>query len=407
MYNKCFEYLLNNDPKKVISKNGIKIRKVINPVFLKIVPLTTKSKLTIEKREDIVNDRPIIYAATHGFRDDIAFTLMTIDKPVYLLYGSIPDFYKSVDGFALWLNGTIIVDRKDKESRKAAIEKIKYAIDLSSDILMYPEGVWNKNPALIVQKLYTGIYKVAKEKNALVVPIATMLEDNKGYSIEGEAYDITKLDHDKCYLIINKMKKNFQKIIDLIIYEDWLTEEIKSKVQVLMEYISNFNIDDCSIEFLEKRIDHTSMIVKEILNLISTINTDDYWMDKYSNNIGMEKSIIDRITIILKDTVIAKERICTDDLRDKMASLKWQLMTKYANYSRDDFKKFNPVSKYWDKYLEELIKTANGLYDHEIEDVAHYVDKTETTSTEIFDFLNNIELNNQNALVLTKVRKNG
>ena len=49
---------------------------------------------------------------------------------------------------------------------------MEYAISLGADILMYPEGTLNKTENLIVQKLFTGIYDVAIECNALIVPIA-------------------------------------------------------------------------------------------------------------------------------------------------------------------------------------------------------------------------------------------
>ena len=404
MYNKYFEYLLSNDPQKVISKNGVKIRKIIHPLFLKLVPLTTKSTLTIEKKMAAVVDKPVIYAATHGFRDDVAFTLMTIGEHAYILYGSIPDFYESFDGIALWVNGSIIVDRKNKESRKASIEKMKYAMDLSANILMFPEGVWNKNPNAIVQKLYTGIYEVAKSKNALVIPVATILSDGKGYSIQGEPYDITELNNDKCYLILDKIKKDIKKVIDLIIYNDSKTNILKQKALNILDIIMQIDINN-NIDFLESRIKYITALTKETLDYVQNVFDEEYWNSKNKQNIDIEKDIIKYISILLRDIVNAEARICTDDLRDKLATLKWQLISKYCEDSRDNFRKFNPTDKYWDEYLEELIKTANGLYDYEIENVAQYEDKTESTSEEVYSFLDNIKLNNRNALVLTKVRR--
>lgn len=195
MYNKAFEYLLKNEPQKVISKAGIVIRKLFNPIFQNvIVPLSSKNKLIIEERANLPTGKPIIFAATHGFRDDVAFSLKTAGLHSYLLYASIPDFYYSVDGPALWTNGTIMLDRKDKASRSAAKEKMKYALSLGTNILMYPEGVWNKTENLLVQKLFAGIYDVAKESGALVVPIATLLVGKYVYSIRGEAFDICGYD---------------------------------------------------------------------------------------------------------------------------------------------------------------------------------------------------------------------
>ena len=191
MYNKGLEYLLKNDPTKVMSNKGIKIRKCFHPIFHNvIVPLSSKNNLIIERQATVPQGKPIIFACTHGFRDDVAFSLKTAGVHSYLLYASIPDFYESFDGPALWTNGVIMLDRKDKESRKAAKEKMKYALSLGTNVLMYPEGVWNKTENLVVQKLYPGIYDVAKESGAIVMPLATIQVENTVYSILDEAFDI-------------------------------------------------------------------------------------------------------------------------------------------------------------------------------------------------------------------------
>ena len=111
-----------------------------------------------------------------------------------MLYGSLPDFFYSIDGIALWLNGTVLVDRKDKKSRSSALDKMGRVIDLGGNILMFPEGVWNKSKNNLVLKLYPGIYKLAKQKNAIIVPIASIQVDNNCYSKRMNPIDITKYD---------------------------------------------------------------------------------------------------------------------------------------------------------------------------------------------------------------------
>ncbi len=274
MYNKYLKYLMKDNPKEVISKSGIIIRKLFNPIFQNvIVPLSSKNKLIIEERANLPSGKPIIFAATHGFRDDVAFSLKTAGIHSYLLYASIPDFYYSIDGPALWTNGTIMLDRKDKLSRSAAKEKMKYALSLGTNILMYPEGVWNKTENLLVQKLFPGIYDVAKESGALVVPIATLLVGKYVYSIRGEAFDICEYDR-----------------------------------------ASGLNV-----------------------------------------------------------------------LRDKMATLKFNLIDKYSHISRSDI---GDPGEYHDNYLKELIATANGLYDYEIENSAQYTDKNDK---ELLQYRNHME----------------
>lgn len=191
MYNKYLEFLLDNDPKKVMSARGLRIRKIMNPLVRNVIaPLSSKNKFHIEKNNNLPKNRPIIFAATHGLKDDIAAGLCAAGRHTYLLFASLPDFFGTIDGPALWLNGVMLLDRKNKKSRRAAKAKMEYAIALGTDILMYPEGTLNKTENLIVQKLFPGIYDVAIKCNALVVPIAIIQEGKNVYAKTCEPFDI-------------------------------------------------------------------------------------------------------------------------------------------------------------------------------------------------------------------------
>lgn len=187
----CFGRLLDNDPQKVISKKAILIRKAIHPLLLISLPLFAKSKL-ISPKVKIQEKRPLIFAPTHGFRDDVAHSLALAKKHAYIFFGSLPAFFGSKDGLSSWLNGSLLVNRKNKESKKASKEKSKRAIDLGANLLIYPEGVWNKTPNKSVQKLFPGVYDIARETGALVVPIATILDGKKTYGKIEQPFDITQ-----------------------------------------------------------------------------------------------------------------------------------------------------------------------------------------------------------------------
>lgn len=193
MKNKFLYYLLKNKPNKVMSKSGYKFRKFISPPVRNLLaPATSPNKYHIGRRDNLPTDRPLIFACTHQVKDDIALALASTGRHTYLLFASLPDFFGTLDGPALWLNGVILVDRKDKDSRSATIPKMKYAIDMGADILMYPEGTLNKTENLIVQKLFPGVYYLAKDTNALVVPMAIIQEGKDVYSKVCEPFDICK-----------------------------------------------------------------------------------------------------------------------------------------------------------------------------------------------------------------------
>ncbi len=192
MKNSYLKYLLNNDPKRVMSKSGYRLRKFISPPVRNILgPATSKNTYHIDRNDHLPTDRPLIFACTHQVKDDIALALASANRHTYLLFASLPDFFGTLDGPALWLNGVILVDRKDPNSRKAAIPKMRYAIELGADILMYPEGTLNKTENLIVQKLFPGIYYLAKDTNALIVPMAIIQEGEDVFSKVCEPFDIS------------------------------------------------------------------------------------------------------------------------------------------------------------------------------------------------------------------------
>lgn len=206
MYNKFLEYLLENVPEKVISKKGLIIRKILSPFIRNYVaPLSSKNKYHIDKNVNLPKDRPLIFATTHGLKDDIGIGISSTGRHTYLLFASLPAFYGTIDGPALWLNGVILLDRKDKKSRCAAKDKMEYAISLGADILMYPEGTLNKTENLIVQKLFPGIYDVAKSCNALVVPVAIIQEGNDVYSKVCDAVDMCKYERNEGLTVLRDL----------------------------------------------------------------------------------------------------------------------------------------------------------------------------------------------------------
>lgn len=98
MYNRFLEYLKKIEPEKTISKGGIKIRKRFNPLVKAFAPFMSKYKMKVIRSKKETNDKPIIFSATHGFRDDILFTMRAIKTHGYILFGNIQQLYHSYEG---------------------------------------------------------------------------------------------------------------------------------------------------------------------------------------------------------------------------------------------------------------------------------------------------------------------
>ena len=198
MNNRFLNYLLDHDPEKTASKRGLSFRRFLRPVFDVIIPLKTPDKLQILSRGKLpAEGRPIIFAATHGFKEDVDNSLLTIGRHAYILVGSLEQFFKTTDGILAWANGVILVDRTDKESRKASKEKMVHILKMGGNVLMFPEGTWNLSPNQLVAGIFPGVYDTAKEAGALVAPVATHRHGEMVYSILGNAFDITKYERSR------------------------------------------------------------------------------------------------------------------------------------------------------------------------------------------------------------------
>ncbi len=177
-------YLLDEDPKKVLSKEGVERRKAFNKVIKTFGDSFLSSSLKIEDREYLRNkasnrmdfgpqigEEPVIWAPNHGFRDDTLATVLAIPRNAYILFGSLPQYYNTMDGVTAWANGSIMVNRNVPSSKKASIKKCEYAVDLGADLIIFPEGVLNKSPNQLALQLWPGAYRIAKEKNIKIVPV--------------------------------------------------------------------------------------------------------------------------------------------------------------------------------------------------------------------------------------------
>ncbi len=206
-------YLMENDPDMVLSKKGIERRKKVNKVIKTIGHKFLSSDQIIENRnnlKDINNnepdngialpDEPVIWAPNHGFKDDALATVLSIYRNAYFLFGSLPQFYNTVDGITSWLNGAILINRKNKSSKQASLDKCKKAIDLGTDLIIFPEGVWNKSPNLLSLKLWPGAYRIAKEKGIKIVPVIhykkepqLMVKDDLIHTVIDEPIDVSNM----------------------------------------------------------------------------------------------------------------------------------------------------------------------------------------------------------------------
>lgn len=205
-------YLLDSNPDNVLSEDGVRIRRAINPIVKAVAVKFLKSRQIIENRKKLLDPNskeldkgitlpsaPVIWAPNHSFTDDILATVLAADRHAYILLASLPQVYNTLDGITSWLNGAILINRKVRESKRSTIPKAKKVFEYGSDIIMFPEGVWNKTPNKLLLHFWPGIYRLAKETGAAVVPVAHYIEDptlqKKNNAIHTVVDDPVKIDY--------------------------------------------------------------------------------------------------------------------------------------------------------------------------------------------------------------------
>lgn len=161
------------------SDTGIKIRRQINRSLRFALKIATPGKIIIEDYPELTKGEAYIFAATHSFVDEITSLLSVIDRSVYALCGSTNQIECNPKFYAQWLSGFIYVDRYNEKNRKESLPKMKRIIDGGSSVLLFPEGGWNNTENLLMQKPFSGVYTLAKETGAKVVPIRCYREYGK------------------------------------------------------------------------------------------------------------------------------------------------------------------------------------------------------------------------------------
>ena len=172
---KLMRPLLSCDPDRMISKSSIRVRKFLHPILLKLLPAFLEYKQVIERKIDIPQE-PVIWCPTHCFKDDVAASIGTA-RHAYILLGSFPMFFNTLDGVGAYINGVAMCNRKVKASKLASMEAAKRLLNMGMDMLVFPEGAWNKTSDKLILPLWPGAYRLAKETGCKIVPVIHYLAD--------------------------------------------------------------------------------------------------------------------------------------------------------------------------------------------------------------------------------------
>ena len=190
LLNKRYLHWLDNDPAVAVLEKEIRFRKTFYKVLQAVGPGALKCTQVTENRKRlndpdcseaddpvVLPDTPVIFAANHGFHDDVLASVLAAHRPLYIAWGSLPLLYNTVDGFASSLVGCVCLNRKSSMSRKAFTAKALRAMELGMSILAFPEGGWNKTSETLALPLWKGVYDLSVASGCPVVPITHYVRD--------------------------------------------------------------------------------------------------------------------------------------------------------------------------------------------------------------------------------------
>ena len=336
MLNKALMYMLDNNPNKTLSVKGYKIRKFIKPAVFSILKASNKLKLVVDKKAFNGSHRPIIYVASHGFKDDVLNTVLTINDNVYIVFGNIDLFFNTIDGSFLWLYGCQLVDRFDKVSRNAMKWKMDRVLKLGGNLVIFAEGSWNLSPNKLMEDLHWGFYDVARANNAIIVPVVSHKVGKKCYTQMLNSVELNSLDKCDVGNILHLMKKYYTKIVEIC--------DNKDIYNIIIGLNNYFESNDINL------ISNNAKIVYKNLSLLRDNNSYDPF---YNDKLNYIITLTNRIVNAQKEYEVKK-------IRDMMGSAKYDLIEKYPDYSYMT----NGKDKYkaWDDYLNDTINATPYFY---------------------------------------------
>lgn len=132
----------------------------------------------------------MIFCVNHRFKDDILGAVRAAPRHAYILFGSLPAFCNTFDGVSAWLNGVVLCDRKVAASRRTSTENAVRILQMGGNLLIFPEGVWNKTSERLLLDFWPGIYRIAKATGAKVVPIVHYIRDTEDSSPENVIHTV-------------------------------------------------------------------------------------------------------------------------------------------------------------------------------------------------------------------------
>lgn len=326
------KYMESNEVSETLSAHGIKLRKLIAPLLSSTIEKMSEYKLNFDNEMPKVNtELGKIFIFSHKQSEDVMLSpTIAGKKGGYFVWGNENTLFETTNGLFAFFQGAFYVNRTDKKSTRAGLEKMFYTVKNGGNVLLFPEGYLNinsKGTALtdelgnvvkysndnnsdvcLIQDLNLGVFRVSDYTGCEIIPCVIHYDETK--EVEGNV------------------------ITDFNAYVRYCEPLNVSKISDTLK-------DDSIIA--ENIINSTEYIYKK--NDIKNISLEGF--KEYLNNPLLEEEFIRLINI-------------KDSVRRSMYTANYLLVEKYSNYKRDLLATDKEeLHKIWNELQEKIVRACD------------------------------------------------
>jgi 1-acyl-sn-glycerol-3-phosphate acyltransferase len=141
--------------------------RIISKTWMNIFFFLVGCRLKIKGKENFEKGKTYIVISNHNSLMDVPITTPFIpgaNKTIAKIEMSkIPLFG------LIYKRGSVLVDRKDKDSRRDSFRKMREVLDMGIHMCIYPEGTRNKT-SLPLKEFHNGAFRLAIESGTPILP---------------------------------------------------------------------------------------------------------------------------------------------------------------------------------------------------------------------------------------------
>lgn len=154
-----------------------KLKDMFHPFLMKLAKSAVPFKLVADNDYTPLPGRPILFVGNHYCGNDVIIAANLIHGRVQIVAGKQP--LTPVDEFFFNANGTIFVDRKNREDTAACKRAMEALLKQGENVVIFPEGTSNVSDELLMYPMKWGAIEVAQKAGAQIIPMVLHYDTEK------------------------------------------------------------------------------------------------------------------------------------------------------------------------------------------------------------------------------------